>query len=82
MAVIAVTHYFIDRYRLARFVVFAKNWYLKKFDFWKPMPVGWQHKVTPTGYPESTPDWLAVWLLIIADNILHLTINGLALRYL
>ena len=26
LAVIAVTHYFIDRYRLARYVAWAKNW--------------------------------------------------------
>ena len=82
-AVIAVTHYFIDRYRLARFVVFAKNWSPVLPEFWrKHGPVMWYHTLTPTGYPEGRPDFLAVWLLIIADNTLHLTINFLALRYL
>ena len=35
-----------------------------------------------TGYAPDVPPWLAVWLLIAADNTLHLTINFLALRYL
>ena len=26
--------------------------------------------------------FLAVWLLIIADNVMHVVINGLAIRYL
>jgi hypothetical protein len=71
--VIFGTHLLIDRFRLARFVVMAKNW------------LGSPHTQsfnTPTGYPETAPPWLAFWLLIIADNILHLTINYLALRYL
>ncbi len=37
--------------------------------------------VTTTGYPEDTPDWLSVWLLIITDNTLHIIINGLAIYY-
>lgn len=82
LAVIAVTHYLIDRYRLARFVVYAKNWTPKKFEFWRTGPMLWYHALTATGYPDGTPDWMAVWLLIIADNILHLTINFAALKYL
>jgi len=35
-----------------------------------------------TGYPPDRPAWLAVWLLIIADNVMHVVINGLAIRYL
>jgi len=37
---------------------------------------------TATGYPADALPWLAFWLLIIADNVLHLTINFFALRYL
>ena len=81
-AVIAVTHYLIDRYRLARYVVYAKNWVPKKFEFWATGPICWYPRLTATGYPDETPPWLAFWLLIIADNILHLTINCLALKYL
>jgi hypothetical protein len=68
LAVIFGTHLLIDRFRLARFVCWLKN--------------GPWHPMTPTGYPESAPAWLAVWLLIIADNVLHVLINGAALRWL
>jgi hypothetical protein len=65
LAAIVGSHFVIDRYRLARFVVWAKN--------------GFNGPVTATGYPDDTPPWLAVWLLIIADNTLHLLCNGLIL---
>jgi hypothetical protein len=69
---IAVTHFLVDRFRLARFVVFAKNhigW---------PVPV-WED-CKATGYPSSVPVWLAVWLTIIADNTIHLICNDIALE--
>lgn len=68
LAVIVGTHFMIDRYRLARFVNWAKN--------------GASGPVTATGYADDVPAWLSVWLLIVTDNILHVAINGLALRYL
>lgn len=75
--VILVTHFLIDRYGLARYVVWAKNWLA---------PLGWIQapwaQCEATGYPPERPAWLAVWLLIIADNVLHVLINGLALAYL
>lgn len=73
-AVILGTHYLIDRYRLARFLVYAKNkatdWNLK-----------WED-ASATGYHKDAPAWLTVWLLIAADNTLHLAINFAALLYL
>jgi hypothetical protein len=74
--VIVGTHFVIDRWRLARFVVFAKN-RLAPMDGWAT----WEYS-KGTGYPQDAPAWLSVWLLIIADNILHVSINGLALKYL
>jgi hypothetical protein len=44
-------------------------------------PMRWEN-CKATGYPSETPVWLATWLLIIADNALHLAINFLALKYL
>lgn len=91
--VILVTHFFIDRYRLARFVVWAKNVLLDP-SFWRMHLVrdretmaaflgrwSW-HNCSGTGYPSDAPPWLAVWLLIAADNTLHLAINYAALRWL
>ena len=76
-AVIAVTHFFIDRFRLARFVVFAKNW--------AGCPIfadlSW-NDCSATGFASDVPPWLAVWLLIVVDNTLHLSINYAALRWL
>lgn len=65
--IICSTHFLIDRYRLARFVVWAKN--------------GAGGPVTSTGYAADVPPWLAVWLLIWADNTIHIIINGLAVYY-
>jgi len=67
------THELIDRYRLARYVVWTKNW-LGPNRPWV--------ECSMTGYPAGRPTWLTVWLLIIADNICHICINGLALKYL
>lgn len=74
LAVIVVTHFVIDRWRLARFVCWLKN---------APWPGAqpWAN-CRATGYPDERPAWLAVWLLIITDNLMHIVINGLALRYL
>lgn len=119
--VIFGTHYLIDRYRLARYIVWAKN-FLAPETFWKKTDQGWspisnqdarcwltwneigkpgifnkgiepiqeitKARMLPfsvcsgTGYPPDRPAWLAVWLLIFADNILHIVINGAALRHL
>ena len=89
IAVIMVTHFLIDRFRLARYLVWAKNWMGPRGTKGQKV-VGsdvvlydwtWS-ECAKTGYPPNTSDWMAVWLLIIADNTLHLTINFLALKYL
>jgi hypothetical protein len=71
LTVIGVTHAVIDRYRLARHVVWAKN---------QLAPAEYRPTHTATGYPEDTPPWLAFWLLIAADNTLHLAINSVAIK--
>jgi len=74
LTVIAGTHFVIDRWRLARFVCWAKNW---------PWPGRrpWS-ECAGTGYPSDRPPWLATWLMIIVDNTMHVVINGAALRWL
>jgi hypothetical protein len=72
--VIYATHYLIDRYRLARYVVFAKNWMTDHSLQWADC--------SGTGYHQDRPAWLAVWLLIVADNTMHLIINFFTLKYL
>lgn len=72
--VIWFSHLIIDRFRLARYVVFAKNWTTNRSLAWVDCQ--------GTGYPSVTPPWLAVWLMIIVDNTMHLGINYSALRWL
>ncbi len=66
---------------IARFVVFAKNCLLRPAaERWND-PLGWEDH-SGTGYHKDAPAWLAVWLLIAADNTLHLAINYCSLRWL
>ena len=74
LVVIAGTHFVIDRWRLARYVCWAKNW---------PWPGRrpWV-ECSGTGYPSDKPAWLTTWLMIVVDNLMHVVINGAALRWL
>lgn len=76
VAVILLTHYLIDRYRLARFVVYAKNFIAPKSAY-----RSWSD-CSSTGYPNELPPFMAVWLLIIADNTIHMVINHFAIACL
>ena len=74
---IAGTHFVIDRWRLARYVCWAKNWIGGP----KAQRLAWCDCVN-TGYDPQKPAWMTVWLLIIADNIFHVLLNGIALKWL
>lgn len=71
---IFLTHAVIDRYRVVKYIIFARNRLHDKTLRWEDC--------SATGYHKDKPIWLTVWLLIIADNTLHLTINYLAIAYL
>jgi hypothetical protein len=62
--IIFITHYFIDRYRLARYWIqfINRTQNLKNF-----------------GYPMETPIYLSMWLLFIVDNTFHIIINSLVI---
>ncbi len=70
VVVICLTHALIDRYRLVRFFLKLKEW---KFS---------EHWGYVTEGENAKPAWMWVWLMIVADNTLHLTINYLALKYM
>lgn len=82
LLVICFSHAIIDRYRLARYVVMAKN----SLTDWKDRA---KFK-TLTGYANEYPCTQAMMvvlplntiLLIAADNTIHLTINYAALRWM
>jgi hypothetical protein len=69
LLVIGGTHLIIDHYRLARHLVWVKN-FLGPRRTWRP----WA-ECSATGYPSDRPVWLTTWLLIIADNTVHILIN-------
>ncbi len=74
LAVIAGSHAVIDRYRLAKRVCWAKN---------QVAPAEYRSAwadCQATGYPDDRPAWMTVWLMIIADNTLHLLINAAVLE--
>jgi hypothetical protein len=73
LAVILLSHALIDRYGIARYVVWAKN-LMGGTPPWR--------ECTATGYPPDRPVWMTVWLMITADNCLHVLINGAALKWL
>lgn len=73
LVVIAGTHVVIDRYRLARHVVWFKNQFA---------PFAFRPGHTATGHGDDRPAWLSTWLLIIADNVIHMVINVAAVVWL
>lgn len=73
LAIIFGTHTVIDRYRLAAYVA--------RFTNMAGDPKHWEKYVTYTGYKEETPNWLAVWLVIVTDNTIHLLVNFFAIKY-
>ncbi len=73
---IAVSHFVIDHFRIARQVCWVKNFIAPK-SYW----YAWEDCNT-TGYHKDRPPWLAVWLLIIADNTIHLICNGIIIKFL
>jgi Protein of unknown function (DUF3307). len=73
LMVIVGTHILIDHYRLARHVVWFKN---------QLAPYAFRPGHTATGMSAGKPDWMAVWLLIIADNVIHMLFNVWAVVWL
>jgi hypothetical protein len=73
LAVIGGTHFIIDRFRLARYVIWLRN---------LPWPGSrpWS-ECRETGFTPGLPPFMAVWLMIIVDNTIHILINGAAITY-
>lgn len=75
LVVIVGTHVVIDRYRLVRYVVWVKNLIAPK-----TYRYPWR-ECQPTGYHKNRPPFMAVWLMIVADNCLHVLLNSVALSW-
>ena len=72
--VIFGTHAVIDRFALARHVIY---WRAKLFN----PSLRWVD-CQETGFAPHMPPWKAFWLMVLTDNVLHLCINYAALRWL
>lgn len=75
LTVIIVTHFLIDRWRLARHLTWFKNQLV-------PSRYRFQWSASSTGYHPDLPPFIAVMLLFITDNTMHIIINGLAIALL
>lgn len=75
LAIIGGTHFVIDRWRLAKYVVWARNQFAPAESRYAYEDSGMM------GAPPGRPDWLSGWLGFIADNSMHLLINHLTLRH-
>lgn len=87
LTVICVTHIIIDHTNIVSWFNQIKNWNFNKYviGYFKQKPGGilQKHSITIVdGYDIERPLFLRIWLIIIQDNILHLIINYLCLRYL
>lgn len=86
LLLIFATHFLIDRFRLARYVNWVKNWQSPNgFAPWKDCQITGYFDATACSCPNvellSAPTWLRVWLCIITDNTLHLICNYVILRF-
>jgi len=60
---IFLTHLMIDRFRLVRFILKLKEWRFN--EYWGYITQG----------PDAKQPFMWIWLMIIADNSLHIIIN-------
>jgi len=74
LVVIGGTHFVLDRFRLAKQLVWAKN------QIGVPAKYRYKFSDSVAGYHKDNPIWLSTWLMIIADNTTHMLINNWALR--
>lgn len=70
---IIVTHFLIDHSQfVAKFIWWKNNMFKTNYEF----------KDSICGFANTRPQYLAVWLCIIIDNILHLVLNAIAINAL
>jgi hypothetical protein len=77
LLVIGGTHMVIDRYRLARYVIWFSNQIGPK-----EYRYSWEEAKKNAGYGPNKPAHISVWLLFIIDNTIHLGINAAAVYWL
>ena len=86
LLVICISHIIIDHTDIVNKLNQIKNWYFRSNNvgYFKQLGNGLldqQMRVLTDGY-NKRPLFIRVWLIIIQDNILHLIINYLSIKYL
>lgn len=69
-----LSHSYIDRYRLAKPIIWAINQIAPKSERYP-----WYKAKENNGHSFGTPNYMSNWLMIIFDNTLHLTITFILL---
>lgn len=77
LLVIGGTHVVLDRFRVAKYVIWAKNLIAPRDS--RPFL---RESLANCGFPASVPPGLAMGLMIVTDNTIHLLINAAALAWL
>ncbi len=62
--ILFISHFFIDRYRLAVYWIKLVNWNWSSTNF---------------GYDNQKPPFLSIWLMIIIDNVFHVLFNSVSI---
>jgi len=78
LVTIGGTHMIIDHYRLAKHVIWTKNHILSP----GTIQPSWAEAKESGGFGKEMPAWMSTWLMILTDNIIHVTINDAAIRWL
>lgn len=76
VSVIFLTHFIIDRTKLVDYALAWKN------GVKSPYHADRRLDISNFGFSPERPMFITIWLYIITDNLLHICINYLALRYL
>jgi hypothetical protein len=76
LAMIVVTHIVLDRYRAAKYLVWARNLLAPS-----SRRVKWADVQANQGSSVTVPSGLANALVVVADNTVHLMINAAALMW-
>jgi hypothetical protein len=77
LLIIGGTHAVLDRYRLPKYLIWAKNQIAPKTH---RFPL--REAIGNAGFPAAVPAGLATAMLIIVDNTMHIAINTGALCWL
>ena len=83
--IIYITHLIIDRTNIIANFIWARNWvglpWIKVNDK-KIINRPWAENKTNFGFDTSRPVLISFWLYVICDNMSHLIINYLCIKYL